>query len=107
MCDLHARSTTVSQEPNYIHVHERHFLHIDYKLRAAFKKLLLQFLQMLRLKVANQIDRHPSALRAFLDPHCHSSSNCGRFDAMQPASQNHLLNGGKLRREKVLKVQES
>ena len=26
---------------------------------------------------------------------------------MQPASQNHLLNGGKLRREKVLKVQES
>jgi hypothetical protein len=107
MRDPHAHSATGSQEPNYIHVHLRHFLQIEYKLRPVFKKLFFQFFQMLRLKVANQIDRRLSALRTFLDPHSHSSSNCGRSKAMQPGLQNNLLNGRKLRRKKFLKIQES
>ena len=69
------------------HVHLRHFLQIEYRLPPVFKKLFFQFFQMLRLKVANQIDRRLSALRTFLDPHCHSSSNCGRIKARQPGRQ--------------------
>jgi hypothetical protein len=107
MHDLHARSATGSQEPNYIHVHLRHFLQIEYKLRSVFKKLLFRFLQVLRLKVTNQIDRRLSALRTFLYPHCHSSSNRGRGNAMQAAGQNYSLNGRRLRRKRFLMIQES
>ena len=107
MHDLHARDATPSEEPNYIYVHLRHFLQIECKLRPVFKKLFFQFFQMLRLKVANQIDRRLSALRTFLDPHCHSSSNCGRCNAMQAARQNYSLKGRKLRRKKFPMIQES
>jgi hypothetical protein len=107
MHDLHATSATRPQEPNHVHVHLRHFLQVECKLRPVFKKLFFQFFQMFRLKVANQIDRRFSALRTFLDPHCHSSLNCRRGNAMQAASQNYSLNGWKLRRNKFPMIQES
>ena len=69
MRDLHARGLTVPQEPNHFHIHERYFLKVQDELRSVPLELCLQFLNMLRLKAANQADCCPSTPRILFDLH--------------------------------------
>ena len=70
MNDLHVLRLTLSQEPNHIHVHERHFFQVQNQLRSILLELLLQFPDMLRLKATNQADRGLTAVRVLFNPHC-------------------------------------
>jgi hypothetical protein len=68
MHDLHTVALTGSQEPNYLHIHERHFLQVQNELGSVLQKLFLQFPNMLRLKVTNQANRSLSVVRLLFDP---------------------------------------
>jgi hypothetical protein len=63
MHDLHSVGLTLSQEPNYLDIHDRYFLQVQNKQGAVMLELLFQFLEVLRLKVTNQTDRCLSTLR--------------------------------------------
>jgi hypothetical protein len=63
MHDLHSVGLTLSQEPNYLDIHDRYFLQVQNKQGAVMLDLLFQFLEVLRLKVTNQTDRCLSTLR--------------------------------------------
>jgi hypothetical protein len=70
MHDLYAVCFAAHQEPNNFDIHERHFFQVQRKLWAVFSQLLLQFLNVLRLKSANEPDGCLTSMRFPLDLQC-------------------------------------
>jgi hypothetical protein len=62
MHNLHCVGLTLSEEPNHLHIYDRYFLQVQNKQRSVVLELLLQFSDVLRLKVTNQTNRGLSAL---------------------------------------------
>ena len=57
MYDPRAARLTRGQEPDYVHIHDGYFLQVQNELRSVAPQLFIQFLNVLRLKAANQADR--------------------------------------------------
>jgi hypothetical protein len=70
MHDLYAVCFAAHQEPNNFDIHERHFFQVQRKLSTVFSQLLLQFLNVLRLKSADQPDGCLTSIRVPLDLQC-------------------------------------
>ncbi len=67
MHDFRAASLTDSQEPNHIHIDEGYLLQVQDELWSVPLELLLQFLNVVRLKAPNQADCRLSTLRMLFD----------------------------------------
>ncbi len=61
---------TRSQELDYTQVHQRYFQKVQSKVCPVGLELLLQFLDVLRLKTANQTDRCLAVLEILFDFQC-------------------------------------
>jgi len=92
MHDLYVVCLTLSQEPNHIHVHERHLFQVQDQLGSILLELLLQFPDVLRLKATNQADRGLTAVRILFNPHCSLGSiNASASQAKQIDCQEKFI----------------
>ena len=102
--DLSAARLTGPKKPNDIEIHERQFRQIQNKSGTILpEQLLLQFLDVFRLKVTNKTNRDPSALRVLFDPQRPASIR-NHPDLVQVVYQRDTLNRRSLRREELLIV---
>jgi hypothetical protein len=67
--DLHSFGLTRCQEPNDLHIHHDYLLQVQKKRRSVILKLLVQFGDVLRLKVTTQMNRRLPATRGLFDLH--------------------------------------
>jgi hypothetical protein len=74
MQDLHPIGDTRGQEPNHLHVHDRYLREIENTSGPVILELLVQFPDVLRLKVTTQENRGRSALRSLFDLHVGATS---------------------------------
>jgi hypothetical protein len=68
--ELDALGLARSQKLDYAQVHQRYFQKVQSKLCPVGLELLLQFLDVLRLKAANQTDRCLAVLEILFDFQC-------------------------------------
>src|SRR5271154_4770018 len=69
MHEFHPIGFTRPEEPNHLHVHDGYFRQVQNKPGSIILELLVQFPDVLRLKVTTQANRGLSALRSLFDLH--------------------------------------
>src|SRR6516162_4891217 len=69
MHNLHPIGLTRSEEPNHLHVHDSYLLQVQNQPRSVILELVVQFPDVVRLKMTTQVNRGHSALRGLFDLH--------------------------------------
>ena len=100
MHDLYPLGPARCQETNHLPIDDRYFLQVQNQLGPVILELRFQFPDVLRLKVPNQTNRGPAAVRIPFDFQRHSSW------PMQLGCQRNSLNRRCLTHKKLLMPQK-